>query len=167
MKTALLLCLLAGQALASQPVLVRVTARTLAELQVRDPMIRLVRPPESETKVVRPTDQSIIAQSTILHDGTHWTLVPKDAVVFLPETMKSRIKVRPVGTLLQWNEFLTRNQHWVTTTEVTFEQAAGNEALPAECAKVWAQQDKVVVAVLQSGPISVRIADSSHNLTNR
>jgi hypothetical protein len=167
MKTALFLCALAGHALAAQPVLVRVTAQTLADLQARDPMIRLVKPAEGEAKVARPDNQSIINQSTILHDGKNWTLVPKGAVVFMPEAMKARVNVRPVGTLLPWTDFLTKNRSWITTTDVTFDQAAGNEELPAERCAFWAKQDKIVIAIHQNGPISVRVADPTPTLTKR
>jgi len=167
MKNTLLLCALATHALGSQPVLVRVTPETLAKLQARDPMIRLVKPAQNEAKVARPLNQSIIKQSTILHDGKNWTLVPNGAVVFLPEALKSRVNVRPVGTLLPWSEFLTKNPSWITTTEVSFDQAAGNETLPAERTEFWAKQDKIVVAVHQTGPISVRVAAASPTLTKR
>jgi hypothetical protein len=167
MKTTLFLCAMAANALASQPVLVRVTPETLAKLQQRDPMIRLVKPAQGEAKVARPENQSIIKQSTILHDGKNWTIVPNGAVVFLPEAMKPRVNSKPVGTLLPWSEFLTKNLSWITTNEVSFDQAAGNEELPAERTAFWAKQDKIVIAVHQRGPISVRIANSSTNLTQR
>ena len=161
MKITLFLCVLAGHALAAQPVLVRVTAETLADLQKRDPMIRLVKPAAGEVKVARPVNQSIIKQSTILHDGRNWTLVPKDAVVFLPQSQNARVNAKPLGTLLPWSEFLTKNHAWISTHEVSFEQAAGTEELPAEKAVHWAKQDKIVVAVHQRGPISVKVAPSN------
>lgn len=167
MKTALFLCALAANALAGQPVLVRVTAETLANLQKRDPMIRLEKPADDTAKVARPLNQSIIKESTILHDGKNWTLVPNGAVVFLPEPVKSRVNARPVGTLLPWAEFFAKNRSWLTTTDVNFDQAAGNEPLPAERAAFWAKQDKIVVAVHQNGPISVRVAKEAPTLTKR
>jgi hypothetical protein len=167
MKNALILCALAMNAYAAQPVLVRVTAETLADLQRRDPMIRLVKPSESETKVAKPLSDSIISQSTILHDGTHWTLVPKGAVVFLPEAMKQRVNVRPIGTLLPWSGFLKKNRNWLVSQEVNFDQAAGNEALPSGADSSWLTENKVVVAVHQDGPISVRVAEAAPALTYR
>lgn len=165
MKTALILCAMAANVLASQPILVRVTPETLAMLQQKDPMVRLVKPALGEAKVARPANQSIIKQSTILHDGKNWTLVPNGAVVFLPEAMRLRVNAKPVGTLLPWSEFLTNNPSWITTTEVTIEQAAGNDELPAERTASWAKQDKIVIAVHQRGPISVRVATKSPSLT--
>jgi hypothetical protein len=169
MKTTLIWCALAAHALASQPILVRVSPQTLADLQKRDPMIRLVKPADGEATVARPDHPSIIKQSTVLHDGSHWTMVPNAAIMFLPEALKARVNAKPVGKLLPWNEFLTKNQAWIQTSEVSFDQAAGNEKLPAEQAALWTQQDKLVIAVHQTGPISVRVAieNPSHSLTHR
>ncbi len=167
MKTAILLLATASGLFAATPVLVRVTPQMVAKQQ----QISKVRQ-ESETvitqaKVARPAEQSIIKDSCILHDGTYWTLVPKGAVIFLPEAMKKRVDTKPVGTLLNWMDFLTRNRSWITTTDVSFEQAAGADSLPAERVTFWTKQDKVVVATHQSGPISVRIAPKDLTLTQR
>lgn len=158
MKTILLVCLLATNTLADEPIVARVTAENLAKLQQMDPMTRLAKPPANETKAVRPQTQSIISQSTILRNGDSWTLVPAGAVVFLPDKLKERISAKPAGILLPWLAFLTNNRNWITTQEVTIAQAAGNVPLPPERVAFWITQEKIVIAVHQSGPISVRMA---------
>lgn len=163
MKTTLLLCASAVGACAAQPLQFRITPESLARLQQRDPMIRLDKPAEGEAKVARPNNQSLIKQSTILHDGHNWTLIPNGAVVFLPAALKARVNAAPVGTLLPWLEFLAKNPGWITTTPVSFDQAVGNEPLTAEAVAFWAKQDKIVIAVHQSGPISVRVPDPNPN----
>jgi hypothetical protein len=167
MKTTLLLCALATGAFAGPPVLTRITPADLAKLQQHSPMTRLQTPAEGEAVVSPANDQSIVKQSIILNDGKHWTLVPKGAVIFLPEAMKSRVNGKPVGILLTFTDFLTRNHAWVATNEVSFKQAAGSEQLPAESTTFWAKQDKVVIAVHQNGPISVRVANEPPTLTQR
>lgn len=168
MKTALILCAaLASSAFAGSPVLVRITPEQLAKIQHSTPMTRLQKPAKGEVKVSRPTDQSIIKQSVILHDGNNWTLVPKGAVIFLPEAMKSRVDAKPVGTLLAWADFLTKNRAWITTNEVSFNQAAGTESLPVGRVAFWAKQDKAVIAVHQNGPISVRVSLETQAITQR
>lgn len=171
-KTTLLFCAaLATSAFAADPVLVRPTAETLAKLQQQQgasPMNSLQQSAEGKPVVApQKEEQSIIKQSMILHDGKNWTLVPKGAVVFLPTALKNRVDVKPVGILLPFAEFLTKNRSWITTNEVTFEQAAGNEALPAERAEFWAKQDKVVIATHQSGPISVNVKTPPPTITQR
>lgn len=167
MKATFIFSAFAASALAGTPVLVRVTPEALTKLQQDAPMARFEKPPEAKTTAPRPEDASIIRQSMILHDGTHWTLVPKGAVIFLPRAMKSRVDVPPIGTLLAWADFLARNRAWITTNEVSFNQAAGTEPLPAERVAFWAKQDKVVIAIHQSGPISVRIAPEPPTITQR
>ncbi len=158
MKAALILCALAVQAAATQPILVRVTADAIARLREQDPMIRLVKPDE-EIEIQRPTATSPVCESTILHDGKHWTLVPKGSVIHLPARLKSKLDSKPIGKLLPWKDFLERNQSWLETAEVSFGQAAGTEEIPAATAAKWSGSGKIIVASHQLGPISVRISE--------
>lgn len=167
MKTALIFCALVTSALAGSPVLVRITPQDLAKLQQTSPMSSLEKPAKNAAPTSQAVEQSIIKQSIILHDGKNWTIVPKGAVIFLPEAMKSHVDVKPVGTLLTWIDFLTKNRSWITTNDVSFNQAAGSESLPAERVAFWAKQDKVVVAVHQNGPISVRVGTENQAITKR
>jgi hypothetical protein len=167
MKTPLIFLALATASFAGSQVLDQVSPEALAKLQQTSPMAALQQPAGESAKVIRPAGQSIIKQSSILHDGTHWTLVPKGAVVHTPEAMKGKVDVKPVGTLLSWSDFLLKNRGWITTADISFDQAAGNEPVPAERAAFWAKQDKIVVAVHQNGPISVQIATQLPALTQR
>lgn len=121
-------------------------------------MPKMEQPTAEVATVKRPADQSIVKQSTILHDGKNWTLVPTGAVIFLPQAMKSRVDAKPIGTLLPFPEFLAQNRAWLTTNEVSFDQASGSEGLPEERVLFWSKQDKVVIAIHHNGPISVRVA---------
>jgi hypothetical protein len=157
MKTTMLLCAMVVNAMAAQPLVPRITADELGRLQKADPMLRLQRPAGDEAKVGRPDSQSIIKQSTILTDGTRWTIVPQGSVVHLPENLKSRVTAEPAGELVAWNDFLTANHGWIDTCEVSFDEATGKTALPEQRSSLWLQQKKIVVAVHQCGPISARL----------
>ena len=111
---------------------------------------------QKEANVVRPGEESIIKQSEILHDGTHWTMVPKNAVLHVPAQMKPRVGTKPLGTLLSWSDFLIANRGWISTEEVSFDQAAGNKPLPEAKVEFWKNQTSVIVATYQGGPISVK-----------
>jgi hypothetical protein len=152
---------------AASPVLKPMTPEALTKLQKSSPMTRLQQPAKDEVTVARPSEQSIIKQSSILHDGISWTLIPRGAVIFVPNTQKARVDVKPVGNLLSWGDFLVKNRAWITTADISFEQAAGNEPMSAERRIFWAKQDKVVVAVHQNGPISVRVSPNTPSLTQR
>jgi hypothetical protein len=167
MKTTLVLCALMSAAFAKSPVLVQITPDALAKIRKLSPMTSLTQPAKDDATVSRPGEQSIVKQSSILHDGTNWTLVPRGAVIFIPSALKARVDVKPVGTLLSWTDFLVKNRAWITTTDISFDQAAGNEPMPPERTAFWAKQDKLVVAVHQSGPISVRTTLETNTLTQR
>jgi hypothetical protein len=166
MKTTLLLCALFAHTLAAKPVLCRITPEALASLQQKDPMIRLAKPADDQAGTVGTEPQSIIKQSTILNDGKNWTMVPNGAVVHLPPALKQRVNTPPAGTLLPWLEFLTLNRSWISTSEVTFDQAAGSQALPEERTSFWTKQNSLIIAVHQNGPISVLIPKSTPNTSN-
>lgn len=157
MKATLILCALASHTLAATPITKRITPETLIKHQALDPMSRLVKPEQGKAKVFRPDNQSILKDSTILHDGRNWTLVPIGAVVFTPDGLKSRVNAQPTGGLLSWNDFLTANRSWISTCEVSFEQATGKDALPVDHTPFWSKQNKIVIAVHQRGPISARL----------
>ncbi len=167
MKTALILCALSNTAFAAEPVLQRITPDELAKLQHETPLIRLEKSAQSPTVVSSPGGQSIIKQSVVLNDGKNWTIIPQGAVIFLPQALKSRVDANPVGTLLQWHDFLTQNRAWITTNDVSFDQASGKEALPPERAAYWAKQEKIVIATHRQGPISVRLAPEPPTITLR
>lgn len=164
MKTALILCALASSTFAAAPVLPRITPEELAKLQQGTPMVRLETPAQGEAAVSRPDAPSIIKQSVVLNDGKNWTLIPKGAVIFLPQGMESRVNASPVGTLLPWNDFLTQNRAWITTNDVSFDQAAGTKALAPERVAYWATQKKIVIATHRQGPISLRLAPETRTI---
>lgn len=135
-----------------------VTARDLTARQQNASLAVLDQTPPTSGETVairRSAGQSLISQSEILHDGQNWTLVPRGAVLYVPKTRMANVGVRPVGTLLPWIEFLTKNPGWLSTHETSFDQASGDKPLPPEKTEFWKKQDRVIIAVHQGGPISV------------
>ncbi len=167
MRTTLMLCALATGTLAAQPILPRIGSEELTEHQRAKPMAALQKPAKEEKSAAQPSDQSIIRQSAILHHGTNWTLIPQGAVIFVPEPMKNRIADKPAGTLLAFHEFLIKNRAWITTVEVSIDQATGTKPLPATQTEFWPKQDKVVIAVHQNGPISMRLPEQAQTTPRR
>ncbi|MES2476171.1 MAG: hypothetical protein V4640_10345 [Verrucomicrobiota bacterium] len=106
-------------------------------------------------------------KSVVLHDGIHWTIVPTKAVLFLPEAMLEKVDAKPVGKLLPWSEFLAKNASWITTDEVTFDQAAGNQVVPSSQTAAWRSQEKLVIAVHHNGPVPVSIGKDLQAITQR
>jgi hypothetical protein len=151
----------AGSAFAETPITDRITPEQMAALQGApspfDALKKQQQQAEKEANVSRPDSQSLIKQSEILHDGTHWTMVPKGAVLHTPAQMSPRVGTKPLGTLLSWEDFLIANRGWIQTEEVTFDQAAGKAPLQEARQEFWKNQTKVIVAVHLGGPISVKV----------
>jgi len=158
MKSIFLLLALASPLLAAPPAL---TPEVMAEIKRNSPLSKMEQPQAGEAKVLRPESQSLIKDSMILHDGTYWTLVPKGAVIHIPKIMEERVSAKPVGKLITWEEFLTQNRGWISTCEVSFEQASGKTPLDPKKVEFWKKQDKIMVAVHSGGPISVKPGSES------
>jgi len=159
MKTTLILLALASASIAAPTMTDRITPEEIAARQkAASPLTAIPQPTAvpAEATVVRPGEQSLIKQSDILNDGINWTIVPKGAVLHVPPAFATRVGARPVGTLLPWIEFLTVNRNWLFTEEVTFDLAAGKKPIPPSRLDAWQKVNKVIVAVHQGGPISVR-----------
>jgi hypothetical protein len=158
MKTTILLLCLGGVAVAGPKMTDRITAEEIAARQkAPTPLAAIPQPTAAkEAEVTRPGGQSLIKQSDILNDGINWTLVPKGAVLHIPPAFGNRVGAKPLGTLLTWTEFLTVNRNWLFTEEVTFEHATGKKPFAASRREAWSKGGKVVIAVHQGGPISVR-----------
>jgi len=164
MKTLALAIAFCGCAHAQTAISARVTADSLAALQAKSPMAKLATAPAAPRPVAKP---SIIRESVILHDGTNWTLVPESALLHVPANLKHRINEKPVGKIMPWVDFLVTNRGWLTTENVSFDEAAGNAAIATERADAWRKSDRIIVATHQNGPISVRAKEVTPALASK
>jgi hypothetical protein len=152
---ALLLCLLA------QPSAAEIRDRiTPAQMRQRQASSEWKSSGEAgaprDPRAKSPAQQSIIAQSTILSDGTYWTLVPTGSVLYVPEKHRQRVVKKPAGTLLNWSQFSGRNRSWLGIQDVDLETAAGEKPLGEAAIQSWAKRGTVVVAVHRGGAISIK-----------
>ena len=99
--------------------------------------------------------KDLFAQSEVLCFGGVATLVPKHALLGIPAKFKARTKIANGARVLTWVEFLAKNRSWISTVEVTAEEAAGREMLPAKVQRAVVDCGNVVVATHLDGPISV------------
>ena len=159
MKTTLILLALASTSFAGPAMTDRITPEEIAARQkAPSPLASIPQPAAvpAEAPVAHPGEQSLIKQSDILNDGMNWTIVPKGAVLHIPPAFATRVGAKPIGKLLPWVEFLTVNRNWLFTEEVTFDIAAGKKPILPSRLEAWQKVNKVIVAVHQGGPISVR-----------
>ena len=129
-------------------------AKIAGQLQENDPMAKLA-PSEGDDPAKVNQPGNLIDQSDLLCFGGFATLVPKRAILHVPESLKDRLQIQPDARILGWAEFYERNRGWLTTVEVSRVQAEGNEPLAEETSDRVSKSLGIVVATYQNGPISV------------
>lgn len=131
-------------------------ARKTQENAANNPLAKLkVNPPPAQdpTKVNQPED--IIKTSDFLSFGGKTTLVPKRSVIHVPKSMASRMQFEKGSQIVVWPTFFAANRGWITTLEVTREQAEGKVPFDEKVADNIRKSSNVVVATYKGGPISV------------
>ncbi|NQW99736.1 hypothetical protein HQ447_03690 [bacterium] len=129
-----------------------VLARRKADLT--DPMKRLAEAKGADPSVTnRP--KSLLAESDILCFGGNAAMVPKRAILQIPQNHAARLKMQPGAKFLSWSEFYAANRGWITTVEVSRIQAEGKDPLPEATRTQMVKSGNLVVATYQGGPISV------------
>jgi hypothetical protein len=85
------------------------------------------------------------------------TLVPKGAILFVPDRMRAGVVAAPSGELVLWLPFLSRNTARIIPLEVTIRQASGMEPINPRVLESAAKSGHMVVAVMQGSPTSVAV----------
>ena len=107
------------------------------------------------------TSQDLWQSSEILCFGDAVTLVPKHAVIQIPKNLAARLKLGSGAQLVTWSNFYTANRSWITTVEVSVEQAEGKVPLSVQTKELMTKSGKVVVATYDGNPISVLSTNAS------
>ena len=150
---------MAAKATADGPVMRDVATEeqlVLAQRNARqqDPMKKL-----PVTKDVDPATlnrpQDLLSQSDILCFGGIATLVPKHAILQVPDTYAERLKITPGVQIVGWMDFFAANRGWITTVEISRVQAEGKEPIAEDNRKLLAKCRNLVMATYQGGPISL------------
>jgi hypothetical protein len=159
-----------GQTTAKAPVMRDVAthqqlARNLRQSQQEDPMKRLeIASGEDPSKKNVPKD--LMSQSDIICFNGLATQVPNSAILVSPANMKDRLEMTPNAKSDGWSEFYIANRGWITTEEVSFEQASGKLPLSEATIKQIAKSRNLIVATYLGGPISVAASKETIVITN-
>lgn len=105
--------------------------------------------------LVKVKHTTLYKNSHILVGRGQHTIVPKNSILVLPETLKSRVAAKPSGTFVLWPDFKRSNQDWLWTSEVSLDQAKGITPLPEKKMKDLEKLNRVVVALYRGNPVSV------------
>ena len=127
----------------------RISDEALLERQKVKPIAKTV-PPETDR---RPYD--IVAMSDFIAFDELSTLVPKGAILHIPEGFRHNVVQGPKGQLLLWNEFLTRNRARVAPLEIGVEEATGAKPIDPKTLAAAMRNGMILVAVIHGNPSSV------------
>jgi hypothetical protein len=129
--------------------------RKLRVNQQKDPMKNMT-PSEGEDPTLKNQPKDLISSSDIISFNGVTTLVPKRAIMQLPEKYNDRINNHTPGNrVVGWIEFFTLNGGWVTTVEVSRKQAEGREPLAEAVAENLSKSRNLIIATYSTGPISM------------
>ena len=136
------------------------TAESLSEqyrkVSLADPM-KSLPPSEGEDPSVVNKVGNLLENSEVLTYNGKTTLVPKNALVHIPQKLAERVNNHQEGAkIVGWLEFHSQNRGWISTVEITFAQAKGVDPISPEVLENLGKSGNLVVAVLKGGPISVR-----------
>lgn len=132
-------------------------SRSLRMAQQKDP-IRDLGPAigkVEEDPSLQNSSRDLIKESTVICFNGNLTLVPKRAVLFIPEKLEERIGVKPKQRVKTWADFYQSNRGWIRTVEVSREQAMGQKPISEGILEAIAKSSSLVVATFKNGPISV------------
>lgn len=127
----------------------------LRRTQASNPLANYTPRHEADpTKKQQPVD--ILERSDVISFNGLTTIIPKRAILALPDAVKNRVGQHVPGhRIVAWKDFLIANRGWITTIEVSREQAEGRQALSEQVAERVTKSSRLVVATYQRGPISV------------
>jgi hypothetical protein len=100
--------------------------------------------------------RSLLDSSAILCFRGELTLVPKRAVLHVPEHLEKRFGVNGKVEVKSWQDFYAANRGWIRPLEVTRDEAFGFKPLSEAKLEAIKESTTVVVATFKNGPIAVR-----------
>lgn len=116
-----------------------------------------IKPLKKETKpALALKKKDYYAGTTILVAGEDHTVVPQGAVLSLPPKLANMVVEKPQGTLMIWPEFIKKHYRLITTKEVSYETAKGEDPISEKEKKAFSIGGKVVIAVYKKNPIEVK-----------
>lgn len=129
-------------------------SQQLRAQQQADPILTLKPAEGDDPTKTNPTPDLIASSQFLCYNGLA-TLVPKGAVLCVPEKLKTRMSFTQGARIVTWAEFYSVNQAWISTVAISLDQATGKLPLSDEMIKKVENDTHVIISTCQNGPISV------------
>lgn len=113
-------------------------------------------PAKGSDQQAKPKLAHVYQNAHILANRGLHTVVPLRSIIYLPTKDKANLVEIPSGKFRFWPDFLAKNRSWLTTYEVTLDQAKGLKPIPEEKIEELAKINRTVIATYRRNPISVR-----------
>lgn len=120
-----------------------------------DPIASSFEPAEASDPAKVNPPQDIVSNSDFLSSGGSVTLIPKRALLHVPDRLKDRTRIRDNMQIVTWPDFHARNRSWITTVEVSRLQAEGNAPLDEAKMEQLHKTGDILIATMGGAPISV------------
>lgn len=127
--------------------------KAMQESQQADPMKSLPTSNIPDPAVNLPKD--LVSQSDFICVSGVATLVPKHAILKVPAAYERCTTYQQGSRILSWSDFFAANRNWITTVEITPDQAAGKTPLSDELNAFISKSTNLIVATYKGGPISL------------
>lgn len=125
----------------------------------REQLVARLKQQQEGVAIASPEEQQprwdLAANSEFITFNGDSTLIPKRAIIHLPEASKKNVVQTATGKVLSWLEFSAKYPALVTRVDVTIKHASGQESLDPKVMESFAKDTRIVVAVLSGSPISV------------
>ena len=119
-----------------------------------EPMAKFEKAEGEDPAKINPP-QDIISQSEFLSSSGNMTLVPKRAILHIPDRLRDRTVKKDGMKIMTWPSFFAKNRTWITTIEVSRQQAEGILPIDEKRFESMQQTGDVIVATMGGSPISV------------
>lgn len=133
----------------------RITDEELKKIRAESPSTFDAAKAKPVEKAVTAVKRDIYQTSDILVDGAFHTVVPKGAILSVPESLGDRLASGAAGKFQFWPDFYARNKEWIKLQEVEIDVAKGKIPLPEAVIKMMATEPKVVIAVYKGNLVTV------------
>ncbi len=102
-----------------------------------------------------PKGWDLESNSEFITFGGNVTILPKGAVLYVPERYKANVVTKMEGNLMLWPEFVARYPGLVARVEVTMEEVSGQKPFKPERLEAERKRNLILVGTLNQNPITV------------